>query len=155
LQRGEDEFVRRRIYLTLERGRDIALRNLLRKVFIAGGFDEIRDGETVPVRRTRVPVAEFQAAISMGSGGELMDADEVECLLANMIYKVRVSLSSLSLLKSHRNTPCCHFHACNLLDFSLVAFLVAFLIARPLPGASSTSSNHTPHPHVYSSRVSH
>jgi hypothetical protein len=40
LLENEDEFVRRRIYLTLERGRDIALRNLLRKVFIAGGFEE-------------------------------------------------------------------------------------------------------------------
>ncbi|KAM0459890.1 hypothetical protein ACHAPV_000138 [Trichoderma viride] len=87
LQEGEDEFVKRRIYLTLERGRDIALRNLLRKVFIAGGFDEVKEGETTPVRRTRVPVAEFRAAICMGSGGELVDTDEVECLLANMIYK--------------------------------------------------------------------
>ncbi|KAH7321388.1 hypothetical protein B0I35DRAFT_213530 [Stachybotrys elegans] len=87
LQKGEDEFVKRRIYLTLERGRDIALRNLLRKVFIAGGFDELKEGETVPVRRTRVPVAEFQAAICMGSGGDLVDTDEVECLIANMIYK--------------------------------------------------------------------
>ncbi|EFY86331.1 COP9 signalosome complex subunit 12 [Metarhizium acridum CQMa 102] len=87
LQRGEDEFVKKRIYLTLERGRDIALRNLLRKVFIAGGFDEPKEGETTPVRRTRVPVSEFRAAICMGSGGELVDTDEVECLLANMIYK--------------------------------------------------------------------
>ena len=38
LAAGEDEFVKRRIYLTLERGRDIALRNLLRKVFVAGGL---------------------------------------------------------------------------------------------------------------------
>ncbi|KAK5992909.1 Protein CSN12-like protein [Cladobotryum mycophilum] len=86
LQEGEEEFVKRRIYLTLERGRDIALRNLLRKVFIAGGFDE-GTGDAPPVRRTRVPVAEFRAAICMGSGGELIDTDEVECLLANMIYK--------------------------------------------------------------------
>ncbi|TVY92979.1 Protein CSN12-like protein [Lachnellula willkommii] len=83
---GEDEFVKRRIYLTLERGRDIALRNLLRKVFIAGGFEEAKDAATPPVRRTRVPVAEFGAAISIGSK-ETMDNDEVECLLANMIYK--------------------------------------------------------------------
>ena len=89
LQHGEEQFVKRRIYLTLERGRDIALRNLLRKVFIAGGFDELKEGETTPVRRTRVPVVEFQAAISMCSGGEVIDSDEVECLLANMIYKVR------------------------------------------------------------------
>lgn len=96
LQSGEDQFVKRRIYLTLERGRDIALRNLLRKVFIAGGFDEPKEGETTQVRRTRVPVAEFQAAISMGSGGDSIDTDEVECLLANMIYKVR-----FIIVKSH------------------------------------------------------
>jgi hypothetical protein len=89
---GEEEFVKRRIYLTLERGRDIALRNLLRKVFIAGGFEEAKDPNAAPVRRTRVPVAEFRAAISIG-GKETMDSDEVECLLANMIYKVRLSVS--------------------------------------------------------------
>ncbi|KAL3423462.1 PCI domain-containing protein [Phlyctema vagabunda] len=83
---GEDEFVKRRIYLTLERGRDIALRNLLRKVFVAGGFEEPKDATTTPVRRTRIPVAEFGAAISIGSK-ERMENDEVECLLANMIYK--------------------------------------------------------------------
>lgn len=94
LQHGEDQFVKRRIYLTLERGRDIALRNLLRKVFIAGGFDELKEGETTPVRRTRIPVTEFSAAISMGSGGDLVDNDEVECLLANMIYKVRGAIQS-------------------------------------------------------------
>jgi hypothetical protein len=88
---GEDEFVKRRIYLTLERGRDIALRNLLRKVFIAGGFEEAKDASTPPVRRTRIPVTEFGTAISIGSK-ETMDSDEVECLLANMIYKVRVPL---------------------------------------------------------------
>ncbi|KAH8682305.1 hypothetical protein BX600DRAFT_505909 [Xylariales sp. PMI_506] len=85
LAEGEDEFVKRRIYLTLERGRDIALRNLLRKVFIAGGFVEAPDGGP-EVRRTRVPVAEFVAAMQL-SGGEELDTDEVECLLANMIYK--------------------------------------------------------------------
>lgn len=87
LQEAEDEFVKRRIYLTLERGRDIALRNLLRKVFIAGGFEPIAKEGDKPVRRTRIPVAEFAAAISLGSE-EKVDNDEVECLLANMIYKV-------------------------------------------------------------------
>ena len=88
LQRGEDEFVKRRIYLTLERGRDIALRNLLRKVFIAGGFEESKADGATPIRRTRVPVDEFRVAITMGSGTKLIDTDEVECLLANMIFKV-------------------------------------------------------------------
>ncbi|KFZ14448.1 hypothetical protein V502_06046 [Pseudogymnoascus sp. VKM F-4520 (FW-2644)] len=86
LAAGENEFVKRRIYLTLERGRDIALRNLLRKVFIAGGFEEPNDKSSVPVRRTRVTVAEFGAAISIGNK-EKLDDDEVECLLANIIYK--------------------------------------------------------------------
>lgn len=35
-------------------------------------------------------MAEFGAAISIGSK-EAMDSDEVECLVANMIYKVRSS----------------------------------------------------------------
>lgn len=88
---GEDEFVRRRIYLTLERGRDIALRNLLRKVFLASGFEEPKEGEQQGVRRTRIPVAEFAAAVRLGTKNrdEEIENDEVECLLANMIYKVR------------------------------------------------------------------
>jgi hypothetical protein len=36
-----------------------------------------------------VPVAEFAAAICLSSK-ESLDLDEVECLLANMIYKVRL-----------------------------------------------------------------
>lgn len=93
LQAGEDEFVKRRIYLTLERGRDIALRNLLRKVFLSGGFEDVKPGEEdkPKVRKTRVPVSEFGKAISVGSK-EIMDGDEVECLIANMIYKVFYSV---------------------------------------------------------------
>lgn len=87
---GEEEFVKRRIYLPLERGRDIALRNLFRKVFLAGGFDEAKEGQS-PVRRTRVHVNEFAAALRVGtstSGRSRVDIDEVECLLSNLIYKV-------------------------------------------------------------------
>ncbi len=93
---GEDEFVKRRIYLTLERGRDITLRNLLRKVFVSGGFEEPKDPAESPVRRSRIPVAEFGAAISIGSK-ETMENDEVECLLANMIYKVGIIPFSFSV----------------------------------------------------------
>ena len=96
LQNGEDEFVKRRIYLTLERGRDIALRNLLRKVFIAGGFEESKEPSEKAIRRTRIPVGEFAAAISLGSR-ETIDIDEVECLIANMIYKVSLTLICLPL----------------------------------------------------------
>lgn len=100
LAAGEDEFVKRRIYLTLERGRDIALRNLLRKVFIAGGFEEPNEKSPVPVRRTRVTVAEFGAAISIGNK-EKLDDDEVECLLANIIYKVSFPNKGCARCRSH------------------------------------------------------
>lgn len=87
LKEGEDEFIKRRIYLTLERGHDTCLRNLLRKVFIAGGFEEQKEPGAPLVRRTRIPLDDFIAALSLGSQQRL-DADEVECQLANMIYKV-------------------------------------------------------------------
>jgi len=83
---GEDEFVKRRIYLTLERGRDIALRNLLRKIFLAQGFEPSTDPNAVPVRKTRVRVEDFAKGINVGSK-EALENDEVECLIANMIYK--------------------------------------------------------------------
>jgi hypothetical protein len=79
----------------LERGRDIALRNLFRKVFIAGGFEDSKDGQP-PIRRTRVPVSEFAAALRIGmhtSSRSRIDIDEVECLLANLIYKVGLGRS--------------------------------------------------------------
>lgn len=104
MEAGEDEFVKRRVYLTLERGRDIILRNIFRKVFLAGGYEAatqgapngtpaVAGGGGGQVRRTRVPVKEFAAALQMagaeitdGDGG--IDGDEVECLIANAIYKV-------------------------------------------------------------------
>lgn len=97
---GEGEFVKRRIYLTLERGRDVVIRNVLRKTFVLGGFEDGKDG--AKVRRTRVPVPEFVAAVrvSLGQvgegvedGSELIESDEVECMIANMIYKVCFTFS--------------------------------------------------------------
>lgn len=89
LQAGETEFVKRRIYLTLERGRDVVLRNVLRKVFLLGGYEPLKEGQTEAVRRTRIPVPEFVAGVRLSLGdGETMDKDEAECLIANMIYKV-------------------------------------------------------------------
>lgn len=88
LASAEPLFVRRRIYLTLERGHDIVLRNLLRKVFVAGGFEPPREGQKDLVRRTRVPIDEFVAAVRLSRREESVDRDEVECMLANMIYKV-------------------------------------------------------------------
>jgi len=97
LVNGEAEFVKRRVYLTLERGRDVAIRNLFRKVFLAGVYEPLKEGQTEAVRRTRVPIDEFAAALQLagaevddGEGG--VDRDEVECVIANMIYKVCCSL---------------------------------------------------------------
>lgn len=89
LAHGEPEFVKRRIFLTLERSRDIALRNLLRKVYLAGGYDDLKDGQTEKdrIRKSRIPLVNFAAALRMG--GQAVEDDEVECLLANQIYKVR------------------------------------------------------------------
>jgi hypothetical protein len=90
---GEPEFVRRRVFLTLERSRDIALRNLLRKVFLAAGYEDLKDGQTEKdrIRRSRIPLSHFVTALRMASGGgQTVEDEEVECLLANMIYKVRL-----------------------------------------------------------------
>jgi hypothetical protein len=88
LAEGEPEFVKRRIFLTLERSRDIALRNLLRKVYLAGGYDDLKEGQTKKdrIRKSRIPLVNFAAALRMG--GQAVEDDEVECLLANQIYKV-------------------------------------------------------------------
>src|ERR1700712_4918339 len=97
LSAGEDEFVKRRIYLTLERGRDIALRNLLRKVFVFGSdIDKtLLSKDAADPRRTRVPVEEFRKAVSLSTGVDT-SAEEVECLLANLIYKVCLPASGNS-----------------------------------------------------------
>jgi hypothetical protein len=101
---AEDEFVKRRIYLTLERGRDIAMRNLLRKVFLAAGFEEPKEGQALGdrIRKSRIPLSHFAAALRMRTSGEgngqVLDDEEVECMLANMIYKVRSRLQ-------HRTPP--------------------------------------------------
>lgn len=100
LSDAEPELVARRIYLTLERTRDLCMRNLFRKVFLAGGTEASKDaktGETIHIMRTRLRIEEFEAGIRasykpLGDGKDepvMFDRDEVECFLTNMIYKVR------------------------------------------------------------------
>jgi hypothetical protein len=104
LENGEEEFVKRRIYLTLERGRDVILRNIFRKVFLAAGYEPRKEGDSAPVRRTRISTDDFAAALQL-AGAEVnsddagIDYDEVECLIANAIYKVRPN--------GPRDTFCC------------------------------------------------
>ncbi|KAL9090234.1 MAG: hypothetical protein Q9159_002039 [Coniocarpon cinnabarinum] len=104
LAKGEEEFVKRRIYLTLERARDVCLRNLLRKVVIAAGFEEGSQGK---VRKSRIKIEEFVVGVRVslglvrdarrkqdeeggsdvteGESGE--QRDEVEWMIAGCIYK--------------------------------------------------------------------
>lgn len=94
LTNAEAEMIHRRIYLTMERLRDICLRNLFRKVFMNSGWEESTDaktGEVTKIRRTRLKMEEFEAAMRVayrGSEEVMVERDEVECFLANMIYKV-------------------------------------------------------------------
>ena len=99
LAEGESEFIKYYIYLTLERGRNITERNLFRKVFIAGGYEPLKEGQTEAdrIRRTRIPLAEFAAALRLSmrlKEEDTLDDEEVECLIANMIYKVCFTISS-------------------------------------------------------------
>lgn len=94
LSDAEDELITRRIYLTLERTRDMCMRNLFRKVFLSAGFEDIKDasGEiTGKSRRTRLRISEFEAGMRAAYRNSdepmVLDRDEVECFLANMIYK--------------------------------------------------------------------
>lgn len=70
LAAGEIEFVKRRVYLTLERARDVVVRNVLRRTFLLGGLE----GEK---GRTRVPVMEFVVAVRVSLGQVGMD-EEIE-----------------------------------------------------------------------------
>ena len=91
---GHAEFVKRRIFLTLERGRDIATRNLLRKVYMAQGYEELKEGQSEAnrIRKSRIPLSHFAVALRMGLGGASrppLEDTEVESMIANMVYKVR------------------------------------------------------------------
>lgn len=118
LKEGEDEFVKRRIYLPLERTHDICLRNLLRKVFTAGGFEEPKPEapDAPPVRRTRVTVPEFTAAINISSKQQV-DTDEVECQLANMIYKVRIVAEGRRCALLFKSSPMAQTLICRIIGF--------------------------------------
>jgi hypothetical protein len=110
----------------LERSRDIALRNLLRKVYLAAGYDDLKEGQTEKdrIRKSRIPLSHFATALRMGiagqGSGQAVEDDEVECILANQIYKVRTTtiypnlVSALApaglLRRLAKETPSCGKH---------------------------------------------
>ncbi|GAB7366481.1 hypothetical protein MBLNU230_g8274t1 [Neophaeotheca triangularis] len=95
LEAGEASFIRTRTHLTLERARDIVVRNVLRKVFLAAGYEDPKPDappDTPRVRKTRIEIKAFAQALAdsgaeIGDGQGGFDTDEVECLIANLIYK--------------------------------------------------------------------
>lgn len=76
LSQREVSFVKQRIYTTMERARDLCMRNLFRKVFILSG------------RQTRIEVRQFARALDFV--GLQSSVSETELHVANMIYKVRM-----------------------------------------------------------------
>jgi hypothetical protein len=114
---GEEYFSKRRIYLTLERAREICIRNLFHRVFLSGGYEKDNDNATgKPVRETAFSVDQFVAAMRLsmrgpdervggntggsGHGGEVVERDEVECLMANAFYKVSSPILRLCLVSA-------------------------------------------------------
>ncbi|KAF9172905.1 hypothetical protein BGX20_004564 [Mortierella sp. AD010] len=73
LSQGSDQLMAMGTYLTVEVSRGLAIRTLFKKVYtISGGSSKLE-------------VKQFQAALAFV--GVVADLDEVECILANMIYK--------------------------------------------------------------------
>ncbi|KAF9206752.1 COP9 signalosome (CSN) subunit [Haplosporangium sp. Z 27] len=73
LSQGADQLMAMGTYLTVEVSRGLAIRTLFKKVCtISGGS-------------SRIEVSQFQTALAFV--GVTADLDEVECILANMIYK--------------------------------------------------------------------
>ncbi|KAL8286185.1 hypothetical protein RQP46_004673 [Phenoliferia psychrophenolica] len=73
LRVAEKRLMERGTYLIVERAREGAVRTLLKKAWIC---------ENKP---TRMPIASFAKMYNLGA--DPIDTDEVECMLANMIYK--------------------------------------------------------------------
>ncbi|KAM5534817.1 hypothetical protein V8D89_011533 [Ganoderma adspersum] len=74
LDRFERRLVDLNLWLTLERARELCIRGLFRRVWIAAE------------KSTRIPISMFHAALLI-AGQEEMTAEEAECLVANMVYK--------------------------------------------------------------------
>ncbi|KAI0677262.1 hypothetical protein C8Q78DRAFT_1001890 [Trametes maxima] len=73
LDRFERRLVDLNLYLTLEKARELCIRGLFRRVWIAAE------------KSTRIPVSMFHAALQMAD--EETSSEEAECLVANMVFK--------------------------------------------------------------------
>jgi len=73
LERFETRLIGLNLWLTLEKAREICIRGLFRRVWLASE------------KGTRIPVSMFHAALQIA--GQDVPSEEAECLVANMIYK--------------------------------------------------------------------
>ncbi|KAH9943186.1 COP9 signalosome complex subunit 12 [Epithele typhae] len=74
LDRFERRLVDLNLWLTLEKARELCIRGLFRRVWIAAD------------KSARIPVSMFHVALTVSGSGE-MAMEEAECMVANMIYK--------------------------------------------------------------------
>lgn len=75
LDKWERRLVELNLWLTLERAREICIRGLFRRTWIA------------TEKSTRVPISMFYCALKLRGGDADVSEEEAECLVANMIYK--------------------------------------------------------------------
>ncbi|KAL1700840.1 hypothetical protein EV121DRAFT_213423 [Schizophyllum commune] len=73
LEENEHKLLALNLYLTVERSRELCMRGLFRKAWVAAD------------RTTRMPIAMFHAALRIS--GSDVPVEEAECFVANMIYK--------------------------------------------------------------------
>ncbi|KAG5648751.1 hypothetical protein DXG03_000098 [Asterophora parasitica] len=73
LERWERRLVELNLWLTLEKARELCLRGLFRRVWVASN------------KSTRIPISMFHSSLKI-SGIDVVEA-EAECLVANMIYR--------------------------------------------------------------------
>ena len=76
LQRHQASFIRIGVYLVLEQVKMLAYRNLFRRIYLLAGS-------------TRLNLYSFEAALKW-MGEEETDVDEIECILANLIYQGKI-----------------------------------------------------------------
>ena len=79
----QDLFIRRGTYLLLEKCKTVCYRNLFKRVYLVGKNE----------RKEKIPLRDMAKALQWL--GKEMDMDEVECVLANLIFcgKVRGYIS--------------------------------------------------------------
>jgi len=73
LNKWERRLVEVNLWLTLEKARELCLRGLFRRVWVASQ------------KSTRIPISMFHSSLRIS--GIIVDMEEAECLVANMIYK--------------------------------------------------------------------